>query len=118
MTLHSSLPIYKVSYDLLQLVADVTQHFPRNFRQSLGGKLRDECVELLVLIYRANSATDKVPHLIDLLERLQVAELLLRLSKDMRFLSLDKYARAIQFTDSIGKQANGWKKKSRPSPAA
>lgn len=117
MALHSNLPIYKVSYDLLQLVADVTQHYPRNFRISVGGKLRDECVEVLVLIYRANVATDKRPHLVELLERLQVLELLLRLSRDMRFVSTGKYAAAIALTDSIGKQANGWKK-SQPSPAA
>ncbi len=117
MALHSKLPIYKVSYDLLQLVTDVTQHYPRNFQRSMGGKLRDECVGLLVQIYRANSAADKVPHLALLLERLQVMELLLRLSRDMRFISVAKYAAAIELTDNIGKQANGWKK-SQSSPAA
>ena len=117
MALHSSLPIYKVSYDLLQFVATITRNFPRDFKQSVGGKLRDECVEVLVLIYRANSAENKVPHLVQLLERLQVTELLLRLSKDMHFISESQYARSIEATDKIGKQANGWKKW-KPSPAA
>lgn len=117
MALHSSLPIYKVSYDLLQFVATVCRNMPKDFKHSVGGKLRDECVELLVLIYRANSSRDKVPHLVLLLERLQVTELWLRLCVDMRFISAGQYARAIALTDQVGKQANGWKK-SQPSPAA
>lgn len=117
MALHSSLPIYKVSYDLLQLCAALIRNMPRDFRLSVGGKLRDECVELLVLIYRANSSQDKVPHLALLLERLQVTELCLRLCRDMRFISQGQYATAIALTDKVGKQANGWKK-SQPSPAA
>ena len=74
--------------------------------------MRDECVDVLVLIYRANSAIDKAPHLTEVIERLQVMELLLRLSMDMRFISQGQYATAIKATDSIGKQANGWRKKS------
>lgn len=110
MGLHSSLPIYKVSYDLLQHVAKITSSFPRDFKQSVGGKLRDECVDVLVLIYRANCAIDKAPHLSVVIERLQVMELLLRLSNDMRFISDGQYATAIKATDMIGRQANGWRK--------
>lgn len=78
MALHSSLPIYKVTYELLTLAGRITQHLPRNAR-AMGSKINDECLELVILIYRANSAANKVPHLDELLERLQVAELLFRL---------------------------------------
>jgi hypothetical protein len=71
-----------------------------------------------VLIYRANVARDKVPHLSELLERVQLAELLLRLSRDKRFVSTTQYARAIALTAAIGKQANGWRKASASSPVA
>ena len=71
--------------------------------------------ELAATIVR--TALDKVPHLTSLLERLQVAELLLRLSKDMRLISTTQYAKAIALTDKVGKQANGWRKHSA-SPAA
>jgi hypothetical protein len=29
---------------------------PRDFKQSIGGKLRDECVEIVTLIFRARHA--------------------------------------------------------------
>lgn len=118
MALHSQLPIYKVAYDLLSVATDVTRNMPRDYKTSIGGRIRDECVDLVVLIFRANTARNKVPHLEDLLERLQVAELLFRLSKDKRFISTGQYAQAIELTNSIGKQANGWRKASAASPVA
>lgn len=118
MALHSQLPIYKVVYDLLSLVTEITRSFPRDFKQSIGGRIRDECVEIVLLVFRANCARDKRPHLDALLERLQVAELLLRLSVDKRFISTGQYSRAIALTDSIGRQANGWRKHFATSPVA
>lgn len=117
MAITSNLPIYKVAYDLLDAVTDLVKNMPRDFKTSIGKKVSDECVEIVVLIFRANCAREKSSHLIDLLERLQVCELLLRLSRDKRLISTGQYAGAIKLTDSIGKQANGWRKKSATSPA-
>jgi hypothetical protein len=116
--LHSNLPIYKVAYDLLSIATDLTRNMPRDYRASVGAKIREECVELVILIFRANTSKLKVPHLDQMLERLQVAELLIRLSCDKRFISRDQYAKAIELTGSIGKQANGWRKHSAASPVA
>lgn len=81
MALHTNLPIYKVAYDLLSVATDVVRNMPRDYKASIGARIREECVDLVVLIFRANVARDKVPHLDLLLERLQVAELLFRLSR-------------------------------------
>ena len=117
MALTTALPIYKVAYDLLDAITDLAKNMPRDFKASIGGKLRDECVEIVVLIFRANCAREKATHLDALQERLQVAELLLRLARDKRFISTGQYGRAIEHTTSIGKQANGWKRSAR-SPAS
>ena len=117
MSIHTELPIYKVAYDLLGAVVELVKNMPRDFKQSVGGKIRDECIEITTLVFRANVAADKAPHLLMLLERLQVAELLLRLARDHRLISTGQYAKAIALTGSIGKQANGWRKSaSRPLP--
>jgi len=55
MALHTSLPIYKVAYDLLDIVTDLVKNMPRDFKQSIGGKISAECVDIVVLIFRANS---------------------------------------------------------------
>jgi len=118
MALHTSLPIYKVAYDLLSVATDVVRNMPRDYKASIGARIREECVDLVVLIFRANCARDKVPHLDLLLERLQVAELLFRLSRDKRFISTKQYAQAVELTSQIGKQATGWRKHSAVSPVA
>jgi hypothetical protein len=110
MALHTQLPIYKVAYGLFDVIMDLAKNMPRDFKASIGGKLRDECIEILTLIFRANVARDKTPHLGTLIERLQVAELLLRLARDKRLISTGQYAKAVELTQSIGKQANGWRR--------
>jgi hypothetical protein len=117
MALHNTLPIYKVAYDLLDAITDLSKNMPRDFKASIGNKLRDECIEIVVLIFRANCAQDKVPHLGLLIEHLQVTELLVRLSRDKRLTSTGQYARVIELTSSIGKQATGWRRMSA-SPVA
>ena len=118
MALHTELPIYKVAYDLLSLIVQVARNMPRDVKVPIGGRLLDECSAITVLILRANVARDKAPHLLELVERQQAIELLIRLSHDLRFLGQKQYAAAIALTASIGRQANAWRAKSRPSPAA
>lgn len=118
MALHTNLPIYKVAYDLLGVAHDVTKNMPRDFKASLGGEIRKECLAMVVLIARANAARDKVPHLDELLERNEIVALLSRLSKDKRFIGTRQYAQVAQLTTQIGKQANGWRKYFAASPVA
>lgn len=110
MAIHTQLPIYKVAYNLLDVVTDLVKNMPRNFKASIGEKVNGECVEIVVLIFRANCARDKAPHLGELIERLQVIDLLLRLARDKQLISTGQYAKAIELTGSIGKQATAWRK--------
>ena len=110
MAIHSQLPIYKVAYDLLSVATDFVQNMPRSVKTVLGGRLRDLCLDLVLLILRANCAKNKVPHLDTLLERLEETQLLLRLCQDKRFISQRQYAKAVELTTSVGRQASGWKK--------
>lgn len=118
MAASNNLPIYKVSYDFLRLVVDMVRNIPRDLKQLIGKRLAEEATEIVTLIFRANEATDKVPHLNELLERLGVINLQLQLSCDMHLISKKQYAAATALTAQIGKQAGGWRKYSASSPAA
>ena len=59
MAQYKHLPIYKTTYDLLKFITTKTKDFPRDFKYTLGDKLKNECVELVVLIYKANSTRDR-----------------------------------------------------------
>ena len=116
MTLHTQTPIYKVTYELAQLAAMLTRNMPRDIKSLYGRQLSEECATLVILVYRANCARDKVPHLDTLIERLQVSELIFRLCQDLHAITIKQYARAISLTNMIGRQANGWRKASASSP--
>jgi hypothetical protein len=117
MALHTNLPIYKVAYDLLGVSVDYVTNMPRAFKAAIGGRVSGLCVEIVLLIFRANCARNKTPHLDVLLERVEELQLLLRLCCDKRFISPKQYATAVELTTSVGKQANGWRKHYAASPA-
>lgn len=104
MALHHELPIYRQTYELLSMAIDVTRNIPRDFKRLIGEKVREECVEMMVLIFRANVAIHKTPHIQELLERLQVVELMLRMSRDKRFISTKQYAKSGN-RQPVGKRA-------------
>jgi hypothetical protein len=111
MAQYQHLPIYKSTYDLLQHITRVTKEFPRDYKHSLAAKLRDEAVDLVVFIYKANSVrAERNRHVGSLLERMQVIELLVRLCKDLRLMNIKRFSETVALTDSIGRQAQGWLK--------
>ena len=121
MAQYEHLPIYKQTYDLLLRIMTATKNFPREYKYTLGQKLKDEVIELVVLIYRANSVRDKETHISAILERVQVVQLMIRLAHDMKILPRRHYAALAEMTDTLARQAGGWLKssgKGRPEQAA
>ena len=119
MALHTSLPIYKAAYALLDAVTDFSKNMPRPYQRPFGGEITSDCIKITILIFRANVAQEKAPYLQALQERLQVVELMIRLAMDKRLIPPGAYAKAIELTTSIGKQATGWgnSRKNRPHHA-
>lgn len=116
MALYTSLDIYKTAYELLNIAVDYVQHMPRPFKAAIGGRVRDLCIDIVLLIFKANCARNKAPALEMLLERNEELQLLLRLCQDKRYISRPQYAKAVALTTSVGKQANGWKRPYATSP--
>lgn len=109
MAQYKHLPIYKTTYELLELVMRKTKDFPRDFKYSLGEKIRNECIELVVFIYKANTLRQqRREYLQQILERVQVIELMLRLAKDLRLFNVAVFSEIVLLTDSLARQAQGW----------
>lgn len=109
MAQYKHLPIYKTTYELLEIVTRKTKDFPRDFKYSLGDKIRNECIELVVFIYKANSLRQqREEYLQQILERVQVIELMLRLAKDLRLFNVTAFSEIVLLTDSLARQAQGW----------
>ncbi len=119
MAIHTDLPIYKSAYELLQAASALVKNFPRSVKASIGGEIQNACVRITLLVAKANASRNKVPHLDEMLELVMEAELLIRLAKDMKLISISQYATTVLLTNTVGKQATGWRKASPlSSPAA
>jgi restriction endonuclease Mrr len=60
MSLYDELPVFKASYDLLLNIFQFTANFSREYKYTIGEKLKNETLALIVLVYRANSSQSKV----------------------------------------------------------
>ena len=109
MGLHTDLPVYRDAKALMVLAAELSKNFPRPFRR-VAEKLNDGCIEIMMSIFHANVATDKVPHIDALREHLEVVKLTLQLALELRLVSKSQWASTAEYTGSIGKQTTGWLK--------
>ena len=80
------LQIYRTSYELLKYITIITKNFPKDYKFTLGQKLKEEMLELIIVLFRANNSRDKRPHLQTANEKIQTVQMLLRLCKDMNFI--------------------------------
>ena len=51
MTKTSDLPIYKSTYDVLIIIMNLTHHFSREYKYTLGEKLQKEMIDLILTVY-------------------------------------------------------------------
>ena len=59
MAAYNELPVYKAGYDLLLLVFQLSHNLNREYKYTLGEKLKNEISDLLTNIYRANRVVQK-----------------------------------------------------------
>ncbi len=110
MALFSELPVYKATYDLLIAIFQFTKEFGKEYKYTVGESLKKETIDLLTLIYRANSKQDKEDVLKTAREQIEVIRLLIRVMKDMKQISLDKFVKINESVEQVSKQLTGWQK--------
>ena len=110
MQLHGDLPVYKASYDLLLEIFRFTKEFSKEYKYTIGESLRKETIELLTLIFRANTRTDKQTVLQEARERIEVIRLYIRLMKDLQQISVKRFVQVNEKVEGVSKQVTGWQK--------
>ncbi|MEI6753592.1 MAG: four helix bundle protein [Paludibacter sp.] len=110
MGMYDELPVYKATYDLLLAIFQFTRDFKREFKYTVGESLKSQTIELLMLIYRANTQYDKTVVLQRAREQIEVIRLMIRLMKDMHQISLEKFVKVNQSVENVSKQLTGWQK--------
>jgi len=107
---YSELPVYKATYDLLLAIFQFTKEFSKEYKYTVGESLKKETIELLTLIYRANTRHQKTDVLQMAREQIEVIRLLIRVMKDLKQISLVKFVKINQAVEDVSKQLTGWQK--------
>jgi hypothetical protein len=110
MAQYDHLPVFKKGYDLLLALYESTGRFGREFKYTLGESLKKESLAQIVCIYKANGVFDKAPKIGEAKEHLEVIRLYIRISKDLKQITLKRMIFLNEFIESISKQLSGWKK--------
>ena len=108
--IYDNLPVYKVSYDLLQKLFLVVHNFKRDYKYTLWETVKKECIDLIIAIYRTNAHREKRIYIEVARSHLEVVRLLIRLVKDLRELDLKEFVVLNQMIESISKQLVGREK--------
>ncbi len=113
MAISSSLKVYKDSYDLLLYLYQISVSFNKDFKYSLGEKIKDETLELIINIYQANSDfLERKNNLKLSQDRLEKIIIYIRILKDLKQINLKKFVWLNEKIEIINRQLISWKKKS------
>ncbi|NDV66416.1 four helix bundle protein [Bacteroides sp. 224] len=107
---YSNLPVYKAIYDLLLLVFKDSFNLQREYRYTIGEKLKSELTELVMLVYRANATKEKNIFIQEARERVELVKLNFRILHDLKQISLKQYVRYAEMAEGISKQLAAWQK--------
>ena len=113
MATYDQLPVYKVCYDLLIQTFYLVNHFKREYKYSLGERIKSEILNTLINIYWANTHENKNEALTKARNHLELVRLYYRIIKDLKQISVDKFVEINDKIENISKQLFAWQKSAK-----
>ncbi len=84
--------------------------FPKDYKYSLGDTIKNETIELISNIYKANLQKDKKDMLSIARENIELVRLYIRICKDLKVINIQKFIEINLLIESISKQLYAWMK--------
>jgi Na+/H+ antiporter NhaB len=112
MALFSELPVYKLGYSLLIQIYERSTIFSREYKYTIGEKLKNEVTDMLLNIYEANkSKKENRGTYIDLArQNVETVRLLLRICRDLNVIGLKGFVALNVQVENLSKQLAAWQK--------
>ncbi len=112
MALFSELPVYKLGYDLLINIYQRTSNFSREYRYTMGERLKNESTEMLINIYKSNKSKkeNRIQYIDAARQNVEVIRLLLRVCKDLKVIGIKGYVVLNIQVEELSKQLSSWQK--------
>jgi hypothetical protein len=108
---YNDLILFQKIYDLILWLHPTLNRFPKSQKFILAQKIENCSLDILEKVVKINSSKTKSAFLFDSLnvdiDRLRI---LVRLSKDLRFINIKTYGFFCEKVTEIGKLLGGWKK--------
>jgi hypothetical protein len=108
--LNENYPVIVKTYTLTKWYIEKLSRLPKNHRYTLGEKIQQGLLELLLLLSDAIYSKDKQTLLTNANRELEKLRLLTRLMKDLNLMSTDNSRFVGAHLNEIGKMIGGWLK--------
>jgi len=108
--MNENYPIIVKTYNLTHWYIEKLSRLPRNHRFTLGEKIQNTLLDLLILLSDAIYSKDKKRLLNEANKELEKLRILSRLLKDLKLLPTDNYRFVSVSIEEIGKMLGGWMK--------
>ena len=102
------LNVYKSSYKLLVEIYKNSKNFNKEYKYTIGEKIKEKSFEVLLNIYRANRAKDKVFHINVALDDVEFLRLSIRLLRDLNVLNDVKFVALSEMLEDVRIQFEKW----------
>jgi hypothetical protein len=108
----SQLIVFQRFYDFILILYPVINRLPKNHRSAIGVQIERVSINILISIIYANSQTglSRQSTLKIISQNLDVLRIVIRLTKDLRFISLGQYQLLSQKLNEIAKLFSSWSK--------
>ncbi|MDO8529567.1 MAG: four helix bundle protein [bacterium] len=110
---YNHLPIFQKGYDLNLEIYRTTHNFPREYKYTLGQKLKEISAEMLDWIVVANSQKDKTPYFSKIRMQLERLRIQVRVAYDLKIITGKRLEFLSRMLEDISMQAGGWEKWSK-----
>lgn len=84
MAIYTNLPVYEECYQLLLSIVTYTRHIQRDLRYTLEEQLKQNTVDMLVLIFKANKTEKKAGYIASAREKLVEVQVMSRILNDLK----------------------------------
>ena len=108
--MNENYPIIVKTYNLTRWYIEKLSSLPKNHRFTLGEKIQNSLLDLLILLSDAIYSKEKRKLLNEANKELEKLRILSRLLKDLKLLPIDNYRFVSSSIEEIGKMLGGWMK--------
>jgi len=111
MARYEHLPIYKAALDMAVYFERIVANFSRYHKFTLGSELRVLSHHVVLLVIKANNATDNIVQIRELLDALEELKILVHIAKEIKaFHSFNSFEMCVRHLDGVTRQSAGWLK--------